>query len=345
MTQPHPDINEAIKNAISYLHDHQMPNGEFCSYLSGDDPMQGWVLPIGSIFPTALICHSLLFAKDDPKAEAMLAKSTTFLHYQIGRGATWNYFANHHPLRAICPQDVDDTVYVSAFLLTRNVGFDRSANTKLILANRNKKGLLYTWFAFRWGLNRHYMYWRLSATALKNPLRTIGFWRTTEATLNDIDAVVNANTLYYLGDIPEMQPVIAYLIQIIASRREDDCDTWYRNPFSVYYFISRCYYVGIQKLEPVVGSIVERILSKCGADGRIGVSVLDTALAACTLMNLGYNGPALANAISYLIAHQQERGGWARWLVYYGGPKKLAGYGSEEMVTGFCVEALVRFRN
>ncbi|MGB8192138.1 MAG: hypothetical protein WCF67_09480 [Chitinophagaceae bacterium] len=333
----------ALQKAIGYLHNHQYPNGEFCAYMSGDDAMQTWVQPMGMIFPTAIICHSLLFAKDDPKIEEMLAKSATFLRYQIGRGATWNHFTNDHPLRHICPQDVDDTACVSSFLLTRYDDFKKLANSKLICDNRNKDGLLYTWFTFRLQPNGNRSYWRLAAAELKHPVKSFFFWREGEAGRYNIDAVVNANALYYLGDIPEMQPVINHLIKIIADNKEADCDTWYRNPFTVYYFFSRCYYSGINKLEPVRQPVIDRILSQANAEGRIGVSVLDTALAACALLNLHYNGPALANAINYLVNTQRETGEWARRLLYYGGPKKLSGYGSEEIVTAICLEAIARF--
>ena len=168
------------------------------------------------------------------------------------------------------------------------------------------------------------------------------FWRH-EAGRYDIDAVVNANVLYYLGDIEETQPVIEYLLRIIAENREADCDTWYRNPFSVYYFFSRNYYAGISRLEPMRQPVIDRILAQSKPDGRIGETPLDTALAACTLLNFNYTGHALDKAIGFLISSQRETGEWERRILYYGGPKKLSGYGSEELTTGFCVEALSKF--
>ena len=127
--------------------------------MAADDAMEGWTLPIDMIFPTALICQSLLHIKNDERVEAMLKKSTGFLQYQIGRGATWNHFTYSESIRRVCPQDIDDTACVSQFLLERNTGFTKEANKKLILDNRNKKGLLYTWFTFRWRLNSNWLYW------------------------------------------------------------------------------------------------------------------------------------------------------------------------------------------
>lgn len=337
-----PPLTHPVSQALNYLHNHQLPNGEFSAYMSGDEPMKEWVLPMGMIFPTALICHSLLFLKDDPRVEEMLAKSAVFLRYQIGRGATWNHFVNFHPLRKACPQDVDDTVCVSSFLLTRYQDFKREANMQLICDNRAGNGLFYTWFALRLRPNRNLAYWRLALAQWKHPLQSVMFWRH-EAGFYDIDAVVNANVLYYLGDVDETQPVIDYLLRIISDKRESDCDTWYRNPFSVYYFFSRNYYKGIHKLEPMRQPIIDRIAAQAAPGGQIGETPLDTALAACTLLNLHYKGPVLDGAIGFLIASQHGTGEWDRRILYYGGPKKRSGYGSEELTTGFCLEALARY--
>ena len=345
MANSHSDKGKAIIKGIQYLYQHQLPNGEFCAYMSGDDPMNGWVLPISIIFPTALICQSLQFIKnrEDDLVESTLKKAESFLWYQAGRGATWNHFTRLHPLYGVCPQDLDDTVCVSLFLKSRMDGFQDSANRKLIFDNRNSKGLFYTWFTSRWKFNSNLLYWRISLAELKHPIKSFFFWRQTEASRYDIDAVVNANALLYLGNIPETQPIINYLIRIIAEEREGDCDTWYRNQYSVYYFFTRPYYAGISQLEPIRQPIIDRIRSKIDSSGMIGQSHLDTALAACALMNLRYKGSELDAAVEYLISMQKPSGEWERRLVYYGGPKKLAGYGSEELVTGFCLEVLSRY--
>ena len=337
-------INDALSKGIQFLHDHQLPNGQFTAYMAADAPMQGWTLPMDMIFPTALICQSLIHIKEDEKVETMLKKSTDFLQYQIGRGATWNHFAYSESIRRVCPQDIDDTACVSHFLIERNTGFKKEANKKLILDNKNSQGLLYTWFTFRWRFNANKTYWRLAATELKSPIRSYFFWNE-EARRSDIDTVVNANVLHYLGDIPEMQPVIDHIIDTINKNQEHDCDKWYRNLFSVYYFFTRCYFAGIKKLLPIVEPIKERIIQQAKENGQIGNTPLDTALAACSLINLGYTGPVLTNAIHYLTTTQEQHGGWPRQLLYYGGRKKLSGYGSEELVTGFCVEALARYNN
>ena len=70
----------------------------------------------------------------------------------------------------------------------------------------------------------------------------------------------------------------------------------------------------------------------------------DTALAACTLLNFNYTGIELTKAVSYIIRYQQESGEWERRRIYYMGPSKIVGSGSEELTTAFCLEALERYR-
>jgi hypothetical protein len=98
-------------------------------------------------------------------------------------------------------------------------------------------------------------------------------------------------------------------------------------------------------LKPAADAIVERILLSLKPDYSLGESILDTALAVISLINCGYNSTILDQAITYLTSKQNRSGCWPRWAVYYGGPKKLRTYGSEEMTTGFCLEALALYKS
>src|SRR5690606_33545670 len=136
------------------------------------------------------------------------------------------------------------------------------------------------------------------------------------------------------------KPIIYYLINVIKENKEDDCDKWYRNPFTFYYFYSRNVSKGIKELESVSPLIIERLTKKRRKNGCIGDSVLETALAISTLINLAFNGSLLTDAVAFLLNSQRETGEWARHLLYYSGPDKVVGWGSEELTTGFCIEAL-----
>ncbi|TGE29542.1 prenyltransferase/squalene oxidase repeat-containing protein [Hymenobacter metallicola] len=343
-TRPLPGLDQAIARAVAFLHQRQLVDGQFVSYCALELPMQGWKYADSAVFPTALVAHCLLPLAHHPLVDQMLTRSTEFFRNQMNHGGLWNHFTSIHQLRYLCPLDIDDTACVSAVLRARGVACPVPTNVPLLLANRNSQGLFYSWFLLRlrWVPNR--TFWRVAARELLHPVKSLLFWRGVEARRNDVDGVVNANALYYLGDIPETQPVIDFLLRIIARNEEGTCDLWYLDPCFVYYSFTRCYHAGITRLEPLRQPIIDRILAQAKPDGRLGETLADTAWAVCSLLNLGSYPAELDRAVQYILQAQQAAGEWPRWLLYYGGPKRLLGWGSEEMTTGFCLEALARYR-
>jgi len=180
------------------------------------------------------------------------------------------------------------------------------------------------------------------------------FWKLNEAKPNDIDAVVNANALYYLwlakqsGAISDsiyeaaVVPVANYLMDIIREDREELCDKWHLSPFNLYYAVSRNLFAGVEPFRSIEDLLVRKVLRHARLDGMIGSNVLETALAVCILLNCSSRPEEMFRAIDKLLASQEETGCWTRLPLYYGGPKKYFGWGSEELTTGFCLEALIR---
>lgn len=334
-------IDKSILNGVNYLHQHQLPNGEFCVYIGNEDTLKNCT-PYSNVFPTSLICFSLLKLQGLPVVEEILNNSVAFLQYQSMRAGVWNNFTTWSSLFKLCPADVDNTACASKLLKTLNKPFPD--NRMILSYNRAKSGLFYTWYTLRpntvWNKN----YWLLILREFKNPLGSIIFWNKFECNRNDIDAVVNANALFYLGLNDITKPIVEYIINIILENKEADCDEWYRNPFSVYYFFSRNYQNGVLELEPIKEPIIKRIIATIKDDGSIGDGILDTAFAIISLINLNYKSGVIEKAINYLLIKQTIHGNWARWAVYYGGAKKLSCLGSEEMTTGFCLEALSLFK-
>tara|TARA_R110002049_G_scaffold306635_1_gene505437 strand:- start:11401 stop:12486 length:1086 start_codon:yes stop_codon:yes gene_type:complete len=337
-------LNSTIEKGIAYLEDHQLPNGEFLMYMSGDDAMQGWNLPESCVFPAALIGNCLLPLRGQEKVENILVKAAKFLHYQMGRGGTWNHYTILHRYRNLCPQDLDDTACVSHFLKTMDFDVPTERNQQLILDNRRSDGLFYTWFTFRFRFNKNPMYWYLAAKELKYLFKSLVFWQQAGCERHDVDTVVNANILYYMGIRKETEPIIPYLINVIKKGKENDCDKWYRNTLTVYYFITRNYYKGILKLGEIRSEIIDRILSEHQKDGSFRKSDLETALALSSLIHLKYNGHEIEEGIHYLIGKQLTKGNWKRWAFYYSGPTKPSSFGSEELTTAFCLESLALYK-
>jgi hypothetical protein len=334
-------IDAAVSKGVSYLKQHQFPNGEFCCYIGHEDSMKDTV-PDANNFPTSLICYSLLKLAYLPEVTQILQLSASFLQFQSMRAGVWNNFTMAHKYFKICPADVDNTACASIFL--RAFKREYVANEEILLCNRAKSGLFYTWYTFRPNTVWNKDYWILLLREFRFPLSTYLFWTKNEPEKNDIDGAVNANVLFYLGEKESTAPIINYMINIIADQKENDCDKWYRNPFTIYYFFSRAFHSGIPSLEPVKNPIIQRIIDNANENGSLGKSVLDTALGIISLIKLDYQGRILKDAVQYLLTSQQQYGEWPRWGLYYGGPKQDQCYGSEEITTGFCLEALALYK-
>jgi len=334
-------VDESILKGASYLRQHQFPNGEFCCYIGNEDSMKDTV-PDANIFPTSLICYSLLSLAHLPDVDQVLQLSASFLQYQSMRAGVWNNFTMAHKYFKICPADVDNTACASIVL--QGLKREYTANENILLLNRHRSGLFYTWYTLRPNKVWNKDYWLLLLRELRFPVSSYIFWTKNEARKKDIDGAVNANVLFYLGLKDTTLPIINFMLDIIKHGKEDDCDKWYRNPFTIYYFFSRALHSGIGPLEPIRKPIIERIIDTVQDDSSFGNGVLDTALGIISLIKLGYRGELLKGATSYLLSRQSEYGEWPRWALYYGGSKKLQNYGSEELTTGFCLEALSLYK-
>jgi hypothetical protein len=333
-------LDNSIQNGIDYLHEHQLPNGEFSCYYAPDDEMKQWCVPDSVVFFTSLIASSMLQLRQNNKVNHILLAAAGFLKYQMMRGGVWNYFTKWNPLFEYSPADIDDTVFASHVL--RSLQIDFTSNTAALLANRNTNGLFYTWFIIRPSITFTKTNFAVMARELKRPLKSIIFWKKHQGGRNDIDAAVNANVLFHLGLNENTQTIVKYLLNIITERKETDCDKWYRNPLTLYYFISRNYPY-VSQLSEAKDQIIERIYALYKEDGYFGSSALETALAVSTLVNFGYTDDRLKRAVDFLVNTQQESGCWARHIFFYSGPSKIVGWGSEELVTAYCIEALNKY--
>lgn len=329
-------IHKSIESGISYLNEHQLPNGEFCCYYAPDDEMQSWCVPDSVVFFTSLISTAILPLRDHIKIKPVLTSAANFLSYQMMRGGVWNYFSKWNPLFEYSPADIDDTVFASHVLKSLEIEF--TDNTGALMANRNSKGLFYTWFIMRPKLIFKPAYYQIMLRELKRPFKTLSFWMKHESGRNDIDAVVNANVLFYLGLNEQTRPIVQYLIDIVVRKKELSADKWYKNPITLYYFISRNYKVNA--LEQIKQTVTDRIFSVYQKNGCFANSAMETAMAVSALINFGCTDDRLKAAINFLINEQEKNGCWKRYIFFYSGHSKEVGWGSEEFTTACCIEAL-----
>lgn len=330
--------------ALSFLESRQLPSGEFkMDYTLHEaiDPDTGLaeVRTDESPFSTSYIVHSLGFSAK-PSARQMIARSMEYLRSQQLPGGLWRYWNRGTAPLGDIPTDVDDTSCISELL--ERFGGGAPDNKWILLLNRDSRGLFYTWLTPRLGplINSRYRSVMLSDITFE---RLVLFWRRSPAKRKDVDAVVNANVALYFGPAPGSDPVVSYLLQIIAEGREDSCDKWYPHAITFYYALSRCYARGMTRLSAAIEPMLSRFCQQKTADGRIGENDMLTALAAGAILNFGIGSDLLEPAIRFLLETQQNDGGWSSQIFYTNGSRPAqTTWGSRELTTGFCLEVLER---
>jgi hypothetical protein len=330
----------AIASGLEFLKRSQLPSGSFALYRSYDPALEEGCVDDPSPFGTALIAYCLTFL-DCATARQIVERAAAFFLDEMTGPGLWRYWTSNHPYYRNIPPDLDDIACIS--LVLRRQGVEFPDNRRLILSTRNPAGLFYTWLIPRFRPLGAVRYWRYTFPQLLRPIPFVLFWTLFSSRPADVDGVVNANVLFYLGDGPTMRPVVDYLVGIIERRREATCDKWHRNRFTFYYALSRNLASGVDGFDCVRETMVQRICEALRGDDGDTMNVLDTALAACALMNCGAAPAELYGAMRTLLAAQRAGGEWGAFPMYYGGPVNSPGYGSEELTSGFCLEALTRF--
>jgi hypothetical protein len=348
------NILESVLKGIGFLSHRQSNDGGFASkaawaFNCSNDDMgefvtdgaKAWVEEDpNSVFPSILIGMALLSARGMGEADKTLEGIGRFLVENRYRFGLWQHFTRNHPFHHVNPCDVDDTSMASHFL--REIGVRNAGNRRVLLANRTKDGLFYTWFAFRRDFNSNAVYIYHALRELRHSEEAKEFWDRKECSRDDVDAVVNANVLSYLGLDSKTSSVVDWIERILAENKEGECDKWYRNLSTVYYFFSRAYRPHDDRLERIRQMIRDRVLSRIESDGRVDDHPLDTALSVSTLLNLDCKSDIPLESMDFLLQSQSKEGWWKRKIFYYGGPKKLVGWGGEEITTAFCLESIIR---
>ena len=295
-------LSPSVRLGLRFLHDHQLPYGEFRTYASPSTDMRVTVVD-SSVFVTTFVLYSI--ARIDCTLKAMMAnRAISFLEGEMKGPGLFQYYTSKNTNSI--GFDLDDTACASVALQQSHSLVARGRNVEYFLENRNEAGLFYTWVG-------------------------------ETASENDIDSVVNANVVFYLGDRDETRSACRYLIDTIESGRESDSYRHYLDDMTLYYALSRAFAHGALSLRGARATIVEKILRRSRENGSFG-DELATACAVCSLANLEYDGVArLREAARYLEEQQSTDGSWRRAAMYFQ-PGRY--YGSEELTTAICLEAL-----
>jgi len=302
-------MKEALALGVRFLVNNQLPHGEFATLASHDRGLAEPCRWDSSPFVTTFALYALGLA-DREEARPAIERGLTFLLDEREAPGLWRYWTSRNPRRAFIPPDVDDTCCASWIL--RRHGHDPGSNEPRILANRDAAGRFRTWFAPE----------------------------------NSVDAVVNANALLYLGESAETAAACAYVIETIDTGQEAAASPFYADPLSLYYMLSRAYAHGVTALGGVADTVIQRTEARQDANGWVD-DALTTALAACTWLNLGRTSDRLDQAMASLCAAQHSDGSWPKTAMYVDTPGEgpPSWYGSHELTTSFCVEALAKYRD
>jgi hypothetical protein len=192
----------SVGRGLSFLHDNQLPYGEFRTYASPSMDMRRTFFD-SAIFTTTFVLHSIA-AIDRPCVTVMTNKATSFLAEEMRGPGLFQYFTSKNA-RSI-DFDLDDTACASVTLRGSHPFIMRGYNVRYFMENRNEAGLFYTWVG------------RADLT-------------------NNVDSVVNANVVLYLGDRDETKSACRYLIDTIKNSYESDSYHYYLDNMTLYYAV------------------------------------------------------------------------------------------------------------
>lgn len=277
--------------------------------MSTDPALRVDAVPESSPFVTTFVIQSLGLLSPDG-IEETVARALDFLLDEQDEEGLWRYWTRRSPKRPLVPPDLDDTSCASWVLSLHARRF--RDNRAAVAANRDGQGRFLTWL--------------------------------TEGE-NDVDAVVNANVVLYLGDSPETEAACDYLARQLGSAPPELGSWYYPDALALDHAVSRAAWHGVSRLRARRPDLLRRVAQRCGEAGsRRGP--LDAALAAVTLLNCEAQGPLLDGQIDFILASQGADGSWPR-AAFYSGPRpplpRSVWFGSEELTTALCLEAVARY--
>ena len=308
------EIQLAIERGVAYLESVQLPTGEIPIETSSTPEMNGVCVRSPVVFATALAARVLSVT---PSAQRFQSHALDFLEREMSSDGLWRHPSREFPAYRDTPFDLDDTSIASAALAAAGRPFPE--NRHVLLARRERSGLFRTWIVQWW----------------RHPLTTCRFsLHYRNVRLHDVDSVINANVVIYLGVCEETQPAIAYMLAVLRANHEMVSTVWYWSRFTVWYFFSQA----LRQIAPEAGEmIVPRI------EAAAPINALELALATSTLL-LWDRVPD----VRPLLDAQLPSGAWARAAMYHTGLGRIDSqprppwWGSEALTTVFAVEALTR---
>lgn len=317
-------VRAASAAGLAFLAKSQLETGELPTYAwrMGEETKASYVR---TPFTVSQILHALAFVDGGEVGRHLRERAIAFLVAHREAPGLWRYYGSDdgyyaqvyaqfsHPK---LPPDVDDTAQAWAALSEHGIAVTPEA-LEILKANRTTAGLFNTWIG------------------------TPKELRWMDGKEREVDAVVNLNGLFLFARAGQPLPeVCRYAVTVTRTKAFHRGTVWYPSPLAYTYVLSRAYADGRAVcLNEAISEIRSYVLAHQQPDGRWG-NDLETALGILTLLNTGERGEGLHRGVRALLAHQGSDGGWDLAPLYKGA---VLYYGSRQLTTGFCLEALGKY--
>ena len=316
----------AVERGIGFLEEVVASNGGWPCWRYGDTGLVGsrhleyppFAAGLGLLALDS--CHHT-------RTRTLVSRTRGFLRDCMQYPGVWSYVPG-------LPADTDDTAICSLAVGPHpwlRMGRVRGRNLDVLLSHRAGDGRFLTWMPDRsWPPGRG----------------------------NDVDAVVNANVLAYVGDRAETRAAERWIETVVADRREADASPHYIEPVDLHFALARAsrFRDGIFRgLRPTLTS---RILERLDADEGSGDPMRTAqALSALDMLVFDLDEAVRAAVIGRLIEAQRRDGSWPPCLAWKEPPgwtdgvgtdedsqpvRPPRGFASEAMTTAYCIEAMQR---
>ena len=306
-----PDAPRAIDRALDYLERTVDAGGAWPSRVYANPDCTG---PSGDeqVPFVAALGVLALESCSDPRAERLRIRTRGFLLKRMEPPGVWRYWP-------ALPPDLDDTA-VCSLAVGPHVYTALGRTLPAVLRQREAEGRFRTW--------------------MRGDPDAGTPW-------DDVDSVVNANVVAWLGDRPETRPAQRWLGTVVRKGREKGSSWYYPDPMDLYAAMARAAAVTecvFRALRPLLAA---RILERRQPDGSFGPPHR-TAQGVSGLDRLRPDpGPSLdlASSAACLVETQNPDGSWPSDVVWQGPPPPeppSAWFVSEALTTAFGVEALAR---
>lgn len=327
-------LSSAIAAGVAFLEGVQAKDGELPVFAAFSIDMTDRRHLDPCFFGTVAIASTLLGC---PEAADVCRRACDFIERDRKPGKLWSYYKTGHQIVYPMP-DVDDTGL--ALIALAGNGRKIPDNRKILLANRDRGGLFFTWiYPWRRPIRRALLTatWR----SVSWFFRYRAFFANSLCEAHDVDAGINANALAALGPFEGDTRIIDALLAILRHGKETACDKYYDDPFLIRYFFARAL---AGRSPEARGLLVAR--AQVAADA----SAFHVALTILTLSICGV--PVRGDLVRRLMVLQGPDGAWPIASFYCAGRDRLGHVdfapaapdifrcGSEAMTTALCIAAL-----